>query len=588
MEKYTRLLSSKHNHRIFFLIFLNIIAIFFETVGIALIPIFISILIDPNALNFLPFGFIEPVLKELGYENIAKYGALVLIILFIFKNILSLIIILVEASFKAKLNFTLKKLFFSLYTKSPFQIINLYNSSDIIRNIDNEAQQYVSNFFLLIKFAKEFLLFLSIFFLLLFVDFVSTLIAVSLLLFFLLSYFLFFKKKLKIIGEKLLESKRNLFKWINQSLGSIKEIKISRKENFILDEFLKHVTLFEHSNKNRNIIQSLPSIFFELAFVIIALTIITIIVSSKNAETIGVLSLYIIAGVRLLPIFSKFGSYVTNLRASYPSVIHLNKEFDKLKKYQTNHKIDSEINNLEQINFTKKILIKDLNFNYDESVNILNKINLEINKGETIALVGQSGSGKTTLVNIICGLLEIKDGYIEVDSKRINPDTNNWQKKIGLLSQENYLIDETIKNNIIFLNEESEINNKNLDDAIYFSGLSDLIKNLPDGINTIVGEKGNFLSGGQIKRIALSRLLYRDPEILILDEFTNSLDFEIEDHILNNLKELQSKKNKTIIMITHKMKPLKICNKIYILKQGNVAEKLNYNDFYDKFSALYN
>ena len=177
---------------------------------------------------------------------------------------------------------------------------------------------------------------------------------------------------------------------------------------------------------------------------------------------------------------------------------------------------------------------------------------------------------------------------MEVDSKIISPDNKNWQKKIGLLSQENYLIDETIKNNIIFLNEDNNINKENLNNAIVYSGLGDLIKSLPHGINTYVGEKGNFLSGGQIKRIALSRLLYRDPEILILDEFTNSLDFEIEDHVLNNIKELQTKKNKTVIMITHKMKPLKICDKIYILKNGQIAEKLGYEEFYNNFSALYN
>ncbi len=588
MEKYTRLLSSEHNYKILFLIFLNVIAIFFETVGIALIPIFISILIDPNALELLPFGFINPILNKIGYENIATYGALVLIILFVFKNILTFMLVWFEASFRANLNYTLKKLFFSLYTKSPFQIINLYNSSDIIRNIDNEAQDYISNFFLIIKFGKDFLLFLSIFLLLLFVDFISTLVAITLLLALLISYFLFFKKKLKIIGEKLLISKRNLFKWINQSLGSIKEVKVSRKEYFVLNKFLNHVVLFENSKKIRNIIQGLPSIFFELAFVIVALTVITIIVSSKNAETIGVLSLYIIAGVRLLPIFSKFGSYVTNLRASYPSVLHLNNEFDKLKKYQDSYKIDPEDENEIKINFEKKIIIKDLNFSYDKNINILKNINLEIAKGETVAFVGQSGSGKTTLVNIICGLLKLEKGCMEVDSKIISSDNKNWQKKIGLLSQENYLIDETIKNNIIFLNEDNNINKENLNNAIVYSGLGDLIKSLPHGINTYVGEKGNFLSGGQIKRIALSRLLYRDPEILILDEFTNSLDFEIEDHVLNNIKELQTKKNKTVIMITHKMKPLKICDKIYILKNGQIAEKLSYEEFYNKFSALYN
>ena len=589
MKIYTRLLSSSFNNRTVVFIFLNILSIFFETIGIALIPLFISILIDTNAVQLIPFDFIKSFYTSADKKIIATYGAIVLIVMFIFKNIFSMILVWYEATFRADLNHYIKKLFFSLYIKSPYQLINRYNSSDIIRNIDNETQDYITNFFLIIKFSKDFLLFLSIFSLLLFVDTLSTLLGISLLLLVLISYFMFFKKILKNIGEKLLASKRNLFKWINQSLGSIKEVKVSRKEDFVLDKFLKHVKIFENSKKIRNIIQGMPGIIFELVFVITALTIVTIIVSSESVKTIGVLTLYVVAAVRLLPIFSKFGSYITNLRASYPSVLHLNSEFDKLKQYQKNINVDLKTNINPKINFEKNISIKNINFTYDETnLKILRNINININKGQTVAFVGQSGSGKTTLINLVCGLLKLKEGSIEVDSKKIIPDSENWQKKIGLLSQENYLIDDTIKNNIIFLNEDKKINSENLNNAVIFSGLNDLIKNLPDGIDTFVGEKGNFLSGGQIKRLALSRLIYRDPEILILDEFTNSLDFEIEDHVLESIKELQMKKNKTVIMITHKIKPLKICDNIFVVKSGSIVEELSYNEFYSKYSSLYN
>ena len=589
MKIYTRLLSSSFNNRTIVFIFLNILSIFFETIGIALIPLFISILIDINAVQLIPFDFIKSLYTSTDKKTIATYGAIVLIVLFICKNIFSIILVWYEATFKADLNNYIKKLFFSLYIKSPYQLINRYNSSDIIRNIDNETQDYITNFFLIIKFSKDFLLFLSIFSLLLFVDPLSTLLGISLLLLLLISYFMFFKKILKNIGEKLLISKRNLFKWINQSLGSIKEVKVSRKEDFVLDKFLKHVEMFENSKKIRNIIQGMPGIIFELVFVITALTIVTIIVSSESEKTIGVLTPYVVAAVRLLPIFSKFGSYITNLRASYPSVLHLNSEFDKLKQYQKNINVDFRADTNPIINFEKNISIRNINFTYDETnLKILRDVNININKGQIVAFVGQSGSGKTTLINLVCGLLRLKEGSIEVDSKKIISDSKNWQKKIGLLSQENYLIDDTIKNNIIFLNEDKEVNGENLKNAVIFSGLSDLIKNLPDGIDTFVGEKGNFLSGGQIKRIALSRLIYRDPEILILDEFTNSLDFEIEDHVLESIKQLQMKKNKTVIMITHKIKPLKICDNIFVMKSGAIVEELSYNEFYSKYSSLYN
>ena len=589
MKKYTRLLSSSFNKRAIVLIILHIFSIFFETIGIALIPLFLSIIIDPSTIELIPFDFIESFLTATDQKNIIIYGSSVLVILFTFKNIFSMILVWYEATFQAELNYYMRKLFFSLYIKSPYQLINRYNSSDIIRNVDGETQDYVSNFILIIKSSKDFLLFIAIFSLLFLVDPLSTLLVISLLLLLLISYFMIFKKILKNIGEKLLISKSNLFRWINQSLGSIKEVKVSKKENFVLGKFLKHVGVFEKSKKIRNIIQGLPGLIFELVFVLIALTIVIVVSSVENIKTIGVLILYVVAGIRILPILSKFGSYVTNLRASYPSVLHLNSEFDKLKQYQENTITNFKKEKTPLINFEKKIVIKNVNFTYDETdLKILKNININIGKGQVVAFVGQSGSGKTTLINLVCGLLKLKEGSIEVDSKKIITDSEEWQKKIGLLSQENYLIDDTIKNNIIFLNEDKEINSENLNNAIIFSGLKDLIEDLPDGLDTFVGEKGNFLSGGQIKRLALSRLIYRDPEIFILDEFTNSLDFEIEDHILNSIKELQVKKNKTVIMITHKMKPLGICDNIFVVKKGAVVEELSYNEFYSKFSSLYN
>ena len=589
MKKYTRLLSSSFNKRAIVLIILHIFSIFFETIGIALIPLFLSIIIDPSTIELIPFDFIESFLTATDQKNIIIYGSSALVILFTFKNIFSMILVWYEATFQADLNYYMRKLFFSLYIKSPYQLINRYNSSDIIRNVDSETQDYVSNFILIIKSSKDFLLFIAIFSLLFLVDPLSTLLVISLLLLLLISYFMIFKKILKNIGEKLLISKSNLFRWINQSLGSIKEVKVSKKENFVLGKFLKHVGVFEKSKKIRNIIQGLPGLIFELVFVLIALTIVIVVSSVENIKTIGVLILYVVAGIRILPILSKFGSYVTNLRASYPSVLHLNSEFDKLKQYQENTITNFKKEKTPLINFEKKIVIKNVNFTYDETdLKILKNININIGKGQVVAFVGQSGSGKTTLINLVCGLLKLKEGSIEVDSKKIISDSEEWQKKIGLLSQENYLIDDTIKNNIIFLNEDKEINSENLNNAIIFSGLKDLIEDLPDGLDTFVGEKGNFLSGGQIKRLALSRLIYRDPEIFILDEFTNSLDFEIEDHILNSIKELQVKKNKTVIMITHKMKPLGICDNIFVVKKGAVVEELSYNEFYSKFSSLYN
>ena len=157
-----------------------------------------------------------------------------------------------------------------------------------------------------------------------------------------------------------------------------------------------------------------------------------------------------------------------------------------------------------------------------------------------------------------------------------------------LISQDNYLLDDTLKNNIVFLNDKDSVDKKKLDDAIFYSGVSEFLDDLKSGLNTKIGEKGSILSSGQIQRVALARLLYRDPEVLILDEFTNSLDPNNEDFILEKLIQLQNKKNKTYIVISHKLKPLKICDEIMIMEKGKILEKFNYPDFYSKYNLLYN
>ena len=202
-------------------------------------------------------------------------------------------------------------------------------------------------------------------------------------------------------------------------------------------------------------------------------------------------------------------------------------------------------------------------------------------------MVGKSGSGKSTLINLICGLLPPSSGVIKIDDKDIFQNIIGWQNRIGLVPQENYLLDDTILNNIIFFDDKKDIDNIKLENAMYYSGVSQFINQLDEGLNTVVGEKGSSLSGGQIQRIALARVLYQDPDVLILDEFTNSLDPENEDFILKQLQLLKKEKNKNFFIITHKMKPLKLCDKIIVLENGKILQEYIFDEFYKKFNFIY-
>ena len=383
-----------------------------------------------------------------------------------------------------------------------------------------------------------------------------------------------------------MKAKNYFIKWLLQSLSSLKNIKISKKENITIEKFIQTVDMFEAARKKINIIKVIPNSLFEVAFVIVLFISIYIISDSDVKNLLPIVSLYVISFLRLLPIFSRFGLTISSLRSSYPSVLHLNSEFLSLEKFKSEQR--KNFNKDENIKFENEIEVANVSFKYlNSKKEIFNNLNLSIEKGKAIGFVGKSGSGKTTLINLLCGLIYPTSGEIKSDGVNIQRNLDKWQKKIGLVPQENYLLDDTILNNITFLNDEKKIDEKKLQDALHYSGASEIIKDQDNGIDTIVGERGSFLSGGQVQRIALARLLYEDPEILILDEFTNSLDPENEDFILKQLQLLKKDQNKNLIIITHKIKPLKICDEIIVMDQGKILTNYNFDDFYKKYGVIY-
>jgi ABC-type multidrug transport system fused ATPase/permease subunit len=588
MKKFFNLIDEKFKIRIIVYIVLIVFQLVFESLGIALIPLFLGFILNPDLILSIPLDSLKNILLTFTQKQLIYYSTFTLIGLFFVKSIYTIFIINFQSKLIAEINLSLKNLFFKNYLISPYEFINQYNSSDILRNVEEMTSSYTSNFFLIISFFKDLILTITIFSILIYVDFFSA--SVSLLILSLLSliYLMFWKKKINKIGEDLIISKTNMFKWIIQSLSMIKEIIITNKAKAALDKYLSNVFLFEQSKRKLRVIQSVPASLFELLIVIFVLLAALIVVSSEIKNPISILSLYALAAIRLLPIFSRFSGYMVSIRSILPTIALLQNELKKLN--EVNNDKSRIIDNREDqiINFDNHILIKDLSFMYDKNQKLtLDKINLKIEKGSCVAFVGKSGSGKTTLINLIAGLLISKEGNIYADESSIKNSLSYWQKKIGLLSQDNYLIDDTIKNNIILLNKEDNINEEKFENAILYSGVNEILDKLPNKLNTLVGEKGTFLSSGQIQRVALARLLYLNPEVLILDEFTNSLDYENEDIILKNLDMLKKEQNKTIIIISHKMKPLKICNRIYILKDSKVESEMSYEEFYKNYSAIY-
>jgi len=234
--------------------------------------------------------------------------------------------------------------------------------------------------------------------------------------------------------------------------------------------------------------------------------------------------------------------------------------------------------NIEFKKLEKNIELRDVSFSYVDNFNVLNNVNLTINAGQTTAIVGSTGSGKSTLIKLLLRLYEINNGSISYDSNNLKEiELSSLREKIGLVSQDVFLFEGTVIENIAYgdLNaSESEVWN-----AAQKSEADEFINNLPQKENTIVGERGQKLSGGQRQRISIARAILKNPEILILDEATSSVDNETEAAIQRSLDIL--KKDRTVIVIAHRLSTVRNADIIYVLENGSVVESGNHDSLLD-------
>ena len=269
------------------------------------------------------------------------------------------------------------------------------------------------------------------------------------------------------------------------------------------------------------------------------------------------------AAFRMIPSINRILGTLQNFKFYGVSVDKLYDQLDEFK-----HKKD--LGDSKKISFTKKINLEEISFSYKEKL-ILKNVSLEIPKGKTIGIIGESGSGKSTLVDLINGLLQPKKGKIKVDGKEISEYLKSWQKSIGYVGQDIFLIDDSIKANITFGVNFDKIINSRVLEVVNAAQLSSLIEELEFGIETRVGERGVQLSGGQKQRIGIARALYNNPTVLIFDEATASLDNDTEKQVMNSIYDL--KKEKTMIIISHRISTLKNCDYVYEIKNGKINLK---------------
>ena len=349
----------------------------------------------------------------------------------------------------------------------------------------------------------------------------------------------------------------------------IKQIKINKKENFFTNDFFQNTKKIENLVFFNNFFNTLPKTVMEMVsvLVIVCFSLLLILYNKPDAYVISVVSLLVASGARFIPAFNLITQSFSKTRWLQPSFDLITKE---MRNYIQINEENKYLTKDDNFTFEKEISFKNFTFGYNER-NILDGINFEIKKGSCIGIIGESGEGKSTLVNLIMGLLKTEKNNVYIDGKSIEKNIYNWQQNIGYIPQDVYLMDASIKDNIAFGIEEKLIDEKRIEELIDQLNLRKFVDSFPKKLNENVGNMAVKISGGQKQRLGIARALYINPKVLIFDEATSSLDIDNENKIIEIIKRY--KKNKTIILVSHRSNTLKYCDKIYEIKKGTISEK---------------
>jgi len=547
---------------------LMIFGLFLEIAGFGLlIPIF-SLLTDSNVNSNIAKAYDILNLKNLTKYKLIVYAMIFLVIFYALKVLFFYFLTLVQAKFISKITANISERLFFNYLKMPYVFHLQNNSAFLIRNIQTEVFQFMEIPKAVLTISTELSGVIAAIIVLIYIEPIGAISLITFLFIFSLGFYFFTRKRVIKWGESRQFHDGLISKHIMQGLNGIKHIKVLNREKYFFSNFKLHNDSRSKIIQWQLVLFQLPKLFLEfLAITAIAFLVIFLLIFSKSVTSIlTLMTVFAAASFRMIPSVNRIINSLQILKFSIPVIDNFNNEFQKFEENESNvSKFDNS--SLE----IKKLEIINLYFKYPNTDSYsLNNINLIINNGDMIGIIGPSGSGKSTLVDVILGLLNSTSGNIKINNTDLFTDLSFLKAKVGYVSQNIYLIDDTIKRNIAFGLNDDEINNTDLLNAIKGANLNEFINLLDNGIETMVGENGVRLSGGQKQRIGIARALYLNPDILIFDEATSALDNKTELEVMRAIDDLVGKK--TILIIAHRLSTLKNCNRIFEMNKGKLNE----------------
>jgi len=561
----------KEKIKIFILFLAAIIGSVLECIGVGIFMPFVDVLMDTSAIQSnLYLNYAYEVLEFATTEAFLTALTGCIIAIFVIKNIY--LIVEKFAIYNFSYN-TQKKISTNLlraYMSEPYTFHLNKNISVLQRSIQEDADLFTKAIIHFMELVIEITVCISLGVYLLWVSKSITVIVVGLLIVCVGAFTAISRKFARELGKDCQGYKAKLYQWMNQALGGVKEVKVLNREAFFVDSYAKYFKKYAKGLKISRLLGVMPKYIVEMVSMsglLLALMVKMNYGRSDIVAFIPQLAAFAVAAFRLLPSVGRINEHVTNIMYAAPSielVYHDLREVEDIQKTR----IDEE----GQLKLQQKIEIRNVCYQYPESEKkVIDGANFSIEKGQTIALIGESGAGKTTMADIFLGLLEPQYGKIKVDNVNVYRHMDAWHSNLGYIPQTIYLSDDTIRNNVAFGIYEEQIDDEKVIDALKKAQIYEFVEGLSEGLDTYVGDRGVRLSGGQRQRIGIARALYHNPEILVLDEATSALDNDTEAAVMEAIESLRGEK--TMIIIAHRLTTIQKADVVYEVKDGKIIER---------------
>jgi ABC-type multidrug transport system fused ATPase/permease subunit len=551
-----------------------------DAIGIGLLGPYVSLIVDPSIAEE---GILKVFFDLLSGFSSTQNGLLilmsvVLVFLFFVKSVAGILILKLIINFAYKQQVRIRGDLMKSYQSMKYVEYIRRNSSEYIFSIQELSAKFTGKIMMVgLRTISDILLTISIIIVLAWTD----IKLVGVLLFLIAIVGLIFdrliRKSVQIFGKNANIASTEMVKAVSEGITGMKEIRILGKAEYFYKIVFNEATNFADNAKKSDLRTNVPKYLFEFMVILFltSMVIVELLVNGEMIKLIPTLAVFGLASMKLVPAISSISNGIIQLRFYRNTVSLLHKDMQKIEKLNK----ANEINKSNELFNT--LSLDAIKYKYPESKkSVLHGITMTINKGESIGIIGPSGSGKTTLVDIILGLLEPNEGDIKLNGRRINESMVDLQNKVAYLPQQVFILDDTLKNNIILGEPISSETNDRLNKAIKQSQLKELLDTLPKGLDTRLGEHGISFSGGQRQRVALARAIFHQKEILVMDEATSALDEATEKEVVDEIKRLKGVS--TMIIIAHRLDTLKYCDQIYRIEDGKIVEINTYEELTKK------